>query len=132
MTTTLWEVVDAAGVVVVESEDVVDGEVVLSMLKIDVVFAAAGLLDEVVGVLDTELLVVVVVFAVDFPVLVVDESIAVVLPVPNDTARALVTPPKRVDNGLATCFFSWRAKTVSNQAAWVRATHSARMERYRI
>jgi hypothetical protein len=106
---------------------------VVSELELDVVFAAE-LLDEVVGVLDMELLVLVV-FPVDFPVLVVDESVALVLPVPNDPPRALVTPPKRLVNGSATCFFSWRAKTElyvsSSQLAWERATQSARMERSR-
>jgi hypothetical protein len=82
---------------------------VVSELEVDVVFAAE-LLDEVEGVLDIELLVVVV-FPVDLTVLVVDESVAVVLPVPNAPPRALVTPPKRLVNGSATCFFSWRAKT---------------------
>jgi hypothetical protein len=105
---------------------------VVSKLELDVVFAAE-LLDEVVGVLDMELLVLVV-FPVDFPVLVVDESVALVLPVPN-APRALVTPPKRLVNGSATCFFSWRAKTElyvsSSQLAWERATQSARMERSR-
>jgi hypothetical protein len=104
---------------------------VVSELELDVVFAA-GLLDEVVGVLDTELLVVVV-FADDFSVLVVDESVVVVLPVPNDPPRALVAPAKRLVNGLVTCFFSWRAKTElyvsSSQLAWERAMQSARIER---
>ena len=105
----------------------------VSELELDVVFAAE-LLDGVVGVLDTELLVVVV-FPVDFPVLVVDESVAVVLPVPNAPPRALVAPPKRLVNGSETCFFSWRAKTelyvLSSQLAWERAMQSARMERRR-
>jgi hypothetical protein len=124
-------VVDS-GVELVVGADVTDVDEVVSELELDVVFAAE--LDEVVEVLDTELLVVVV-FPVDFPVLVVDESVAVVLPVPNAPPRALVTPPKIFDNGSATCFFSWRAKTElyvsSSQVAWVRAMQSARMERSR-
>jgi len=124
-----------SGVELVVGADVTDVDEVVSELELDVVFAGE-LLDEVVGVLDTELLVVVVVvFPVDFPVLVVDEPVAVVLPVPNAPPRALVTPPKRLVNGSATCLFSWRAKTelyvASNQFAWERATQSVRMERSR-
>jgi hypothetical protein len=107
--TTTAEVV-GGGVVLVEDADVIDVDEVVSELELVVVFAAE--LDEVVDVLDTELLVVVVVFPVDFPVLV-DESVAVVLPVPNAPPRALVTPPMILDSGSATCFFSWRAKTES-------------------
>jgi hypothetical protein len=87
----------------VEGADVIDVEEVVSELELDVVFAAE--LDEVVDVLDIELLVLVV-FPVDFPVLVDDESVAVVLPVPNAPPRALVMPPMTLDNGSATCFFS--------------------------
>jgi len=92
-----------SGVELVGGADVTDVDEVVSELELDVVFAAE--LDEVVDVLDIELLVVVV-FPVDFPVLVVDEPVAVVLPVPNAPPRALVTPPKRLVNGSATCFFS--------------------------
>lgn len=91
------------GVVLVEGADVIDVDEVVSELVLEVVFAAR--LDEVVDVLDIMLLVLEV-FAVDFPVLVDDESVADVLPVPNAPPRALVMPPMTLDSGSAACFFS--------------------------
>ena len=81
-----------------------------SELELEVLFAAE--LDEVVDVLDIVLLVDVVpedvVFPVDddFPVLVDDESVVVVLPVPNAPPRALVTLPMILDSESAASFFS--------------------------